>query len=88
MKKLETTVNVYLSHRTESEHEAPLVPHSRLYMTDSPVERSLWLSQRRAFKTPQGDSGLPAFTLGLPIVTAQSIECHFPPARFSNMMAP
>lgn len=40
-------------------------------------KRSLWLSQYMAFKSPQGDSGLPALTLGLPTVKALLIESHF-----------
>lgn len=66
--------------RTEDryEWEAHLVPHSQLYVTGSQLGRSLWLSQRRSFKTPRGDSGPSAFTLSLPDVRDQWMECHLP----------
>lgn len=45
-------------------------------LTDSPVERSPWLSQHMAFKPPQGDSGLPDLALSLPTITALLIESY------------
>lgn len=91
--KLVATENTSLTRpQNSSEHsewEAPLVPHSQLYITGSQVGRGLWPSQHRAFKTPQGDSGPPAFTFNLPAVRAQWMECHLPHSPwFSDMLTP
>lgn len=67
-----------------SGEEAPVGPHVQLYKPDSQVERNLWLSQCKAFKYPQGDSGLSALTLSLPTVRAESVVLHSP--QFSHIL--